>query len=101
MSKYIDREEAKRELRKMIEACVLDGDHRSADCFRYAIDILDDTKTEDVASVVHGKWINYLEPDEDENRQCNCSVCNAGDIQREGTEVPYCWKCGAKMDLEG
>lgn len=50
------------------------------------------------APVMHGKWINYTEPDADNNRRCDCSVCGAGDIQAVGVDVPYCWKCGAKME---
>lgn len=52
------------------------------------------------APVVRGRWIDYSEPNEDGNCQCYCSNCYAGDVQRVGEKVPYCWKCGAKMDLE-
>ncbi len=48
--------------------------------------------------VTHGKWENYTEPDADNNRRCTCSVCGASDIQAVGVDVPYCWRCGAKMD---
>lgn len=51
-------------------------------------------------SVRHGKWVCIFEPDENDNVQCNCSVCGAGDLHAKNTIVPYCWKCGAKMDGE-
>lgn len=54
----------------------------------------------DVTPVVRGKWIDYSEPNEDGNCQCYCSNCYAGDVQRVGEKVPYCWKCGAQMDGE-
>ena len=54
----------------------------------------------DVAPVVRGKWIDYSEPNEGGNCQCYCSNCYAGDVQRVGEKVPYCWKCGAQMGGE-
>lgn len=44
-----------------------------------------------------GKWINHTEPDQSNNIMCWCSECGAGDQHAVGVEVPYCWKCGAKM----
>lgn len=57
----------------------------------------------DVVPVVHSEW-DYgdepPEPDENGNVQAFCKRCGAGDVhaKRNINKVPYCWKCGAKMD---
>lgn len=54
----------------------------------------------DVAEVRHGKWLQNGEPDSHGNAQYECSNCHAGDEHAVSVEVPYCWKCGARMDGE-
>lgn len=56
----------------------------------------------DVVPVVHARWIYTGEMDEDGNCEANCSHCGAGDKHRADLKdaVPYCWKCGARMDGE-
>lgn len=60
----------------------------------------------DVAPVVHGRWIQLERirdrfVDEGHDFKYECSECSYEDIHSENIEVPYCWHCGAKMDLEG
>lgn len=68
-----------------------------------AMEVLDDVPAADVAPVVHSEW-DYgdepPEPDENGNVQAFCKRCGAGDVhaKRNINKVPYCWKCGAKMD---
>ena len=65
---------------------------------------IDKCPTVDAVEVVHGHWIyEDEEPDENNNVQAHCSVCNGGDIHaiQMMNEVPYCWRCGAKMDGYG
>ena len=54
---------------------------------------------EDVAPVVHAKWIQCLETDE-----WTCSNCEVTQICFDFTPkelgMSYCPNCGAKMDLE-
>lgn len=50
--------------------------------------------------VVNGRWIQDGGLDEDGNGQYHCSVCSAGENHNPIVDVPYCWKCGAKMDGE-
>lgn len=50
-------------------------------------------KAEDVAPVVHGKWL-YAETDDEQFFLC--SLCN----DKEYWESNYCPNCGAKMDAE-
>lgn len=56
-----------------------------------------------VVPLVHSEW-DYgdepPEPDENGNVQAFCKRCGAGDVhaKRNINKVPYCWKCGAKMD---
>lgn len=56
----------------------------------------------DVAPVVHARWIYSDDMDLDGNSQGYCSRCEAGDKHRADLKnlVPYCWKCGARMDGE-
>ena len=56
----------------------------------------------DVAPVVHARWIYSGEMDEDGNVEANCSRCGAGERHRADLKdaVPFCWKCGARMDGE-
>ena len=56
----------------------------------------------DVAPVVHARWIYSGELDEDGNCEANCSHCGAWDKHRADLKdaVPFCWKCGARMDGE-
>lgn len=52
--------------------------------------------------VVHARWIYSGDMDSDGNSQGYCSRCGAGDKHRADLKnfVPYCWKCGARMDGE-
>ena len=59
---------------------------------------INETPTVDATPIVHGQWINESEPNQDNNVQTECSVCHAGDLHAINIIVPYCWKCGAKMD---
>ncbi len=63
-------------------------------------EMLDKAPAVDAVEVVHGHWVYSGEPDDDRNIQANCSVCGAGDKHATSMigHVPYCWKCGAKMD---
>lgn len=65
-------------------------------------DIVGHFPTINVAPVIHAKWIYTGEMDEDGNCEANCSHCGAGDKHRADLKdaVPYCWKCGARMDGE-
>ena len=56
---------------------------------------------EHFAESKHGRWVQYGELDEDGNGQYHCSVCSAGEKHNPIVDVPYCWKCGAKMDGDG
>lgn len=47
-------------------------------------------------------WIYEDEVDCEGNRECSCSSCGFEDAHRPDmvNRVPYCWHCGAKMDME-
>ena len=47
-----------------------------------------------------GRWIDQGIIERN-NRFCVCSECGKGDTQAKGQIVPYCWWCGAKMEVEG
>lgn len=84
MTEYINREKAKRLLH--IE-------------YAYAAEqLLDEIPSEDVAPVVHGRWLHtdlaYHWTSLDE-----CSVCGYHDEKRRHLgDYSYCPNCGAKMD---
>lgn len=48
-----------------------------------------------------GEWImleNQSKEDTDNgNYWYTCSHCSAGDLHAKVQEVPFCWKCGARM----
>lgn len=55
------------------------------------------------ALVRHGHWIMLHKThnvDEDNDYDWRCSECNHVDCHNINVEVPFCWYCGAKMDLE-
>lgn len=54
----------------------------------------------DVVKVVRAKWKKISSYDEDLNADFQCSNCLAGDTHALDVEVPYCWKCGARMGGE-
>lgn len=65
-----------------------------------ALSEVENEPTADVREVKHGKWIGkpisgYAD--------CKCSVCGAVCNVRASVGIPaqkYCYRCGAKMDLE-
>lgn len=59
---------------------------------------LEDEPPADVAPVIYAHWKFVAGPDEDNNVQVMCDNCGAGDVQALAVIVPYCWKCGARMD---
>ena len=59
--------------------------------------VIDEMPAADIREVVHGEWLQMNEVDIDGNAQYQCSVCHAGDLHVPSVEVPFCWKCGAKM----
>jgi len=63
------------------------------------IDKLPTLSPDDVRGV--GEWImleNQSKEDTDNgNYWYTCSHCSAGDLHAKVQEVPFCWKCGARM----
>ena len=59
---------------------------------------LDELPAADVAPVIYAKWKFVAGPDEDNNLQFMCDNCGAGDVHATNATVPYCWRCGARMD---
>lgn len=47
--------------------------------------------------VRHGHWI--LDYEDRGIEYCRCSECNHGDEHAHGVAIPYCWFCGAKMEM--
>lgn len=56
-----------------------------------------------VDPVKHGEWIvkEKVYPDlpNDSDYRYECSLCGWEDQHNEKMIVPYCWHCGARMDL--
>lgn len=53
---------------------------------------------DDVAPVVHGKWISVGAMFDIE--ECKCSICEKHITNVLWKRLSYCPHCGAKMDLE-
>ena len=87
--------------------------HDAIDGGRYSLDTVDDCielancikalPTEDVAPVVHGRWIEREDPMLDSYYTCSaCSedfyIEQTGDPVKDLFTYTYCPSCGAKMD---
>lgn len=96
MAEYIKRESIQKALKNVT-------DDPSCPLFLAAMieQYIDQEPAADVVEVKHGKWIDREGPDEDLNVTDRCSVCWHSETHSQTVEVPYCWFCGAKMDLEG
>lgn len=58
--------------------------------------MIDAAPAEDVAQVVHGRWVAVPSSDMMTGKAYKCSECNK---MRYGSFMPnYCQNCGAKMD---
>lgn len=60
--------------------------------------IIEELPPADVEPVIYAKWKFVVGPNEDNNIQFMCDNCGAGDVHAVGVTVPYCWRCGARMD---
>lgn len=98
MADYIDRD---RLIKKFCNHCYFDvGEKNCAeDCFD--VKIIKSLPTEDVAPVVHGKWVKT--DDDPEDTAYQCSVCGKEALYKYNTYdsvcSEHCPNCGAKMDL--
>ena len=93
MNEYIEREEIRRAYEKLTRSYV-NGDPYIAD-WRFD-EMIEKLPAADVVSVVHGRWISYLDGDHImPERYYRCSRCGRVESSRQ----PYC-HCGAKMDGE-
>lgn len=92
MKEYIEKDAA----RDLMERALEDDWE-----IQYANDRLRDIPIADVVEVRHAYWRDIQPPDQDNNVQCWCSACGAGELHADGMIVPYCWKCGSKMDGGG
>lgn len=88
MAEYIKRETA---VKAVMAAKWVDGSDGAM-----AMEIVASPPAADVAPVVHGRWISFLDGDHImPERYYRCSRCGRVESRRQ----PYC-HCGAKMDGE-
>ena len=101
MSEYIEREAAcayKPPEKKERRYSTYNLDDAFEDGYDEHIKQVEAIPAADVVEVRHAYWRDIQPPDQDNNVQCWCSACGAGELHADGMVVPYCWKCGAKMD---
>ena len=96
MSDYISRQDAIDDLHTQLMYRM-----GSDDMKRRLDDWVKTLPSSDVMQVVHAYWIQTSAEDEDGNAYYSCSNCGSGESHNPIVEVPYCWKCGAKMDTQG
>lgn len=90
MATYIEREAYRDRLADLESWC---QDLRKPG-LKQALEMLDEAPVADVAPVVHGRWISFLDGDHImPERYYRCSRCGRVESKRQ----PYC-HCGAKMD---
>ena len=90
MSEYISKEKAIARFEEIKKSGVSLRDTLYLDG---VITVLENIQTEDVSTIVHGKWIFN-----DDWWEFRCTNCNGaiGNIKK----YEYCPYCGARMDLE-
>lgn len=104
MAEYIDREALMRRI-KEIHCAECDSYHGlrcRACCVDDALDYIESEPAADVAQVKRGRWIK------ESDGGTRCSVCNkrvrdvtgGWDEPVDLSDMPYCPKCGARMDEE-
>lgn len=101
MSDLIDRAQAMNavaDIRNILEHMDTVTDNEINMVKRAVERILAGLPTVDAVPVVHGYWIDTGKSDDAGNSFYMCSVCGCGDYHYPIVEVPYCWKCGARMD---
>lgn len=96
MADYIDREK----LLKLIPNVKEDKTISLFGAVADIICIVNAVPKEDVAPVVHAHWIDWGIRDDDGNGEYTCSCCDHSDKHSPDIRVPYCWYCGAKMEME-
>ena len=60
---------------------------------------INNAPTVDAVPVRHGKW-KLIRMEDNGDGFYTCSNCDRGDIHSPLVNVPYCWYCGARMDVE-
>ena len=78
----------------------LDWDGGIAQPCEDALAFIENAPEEDVAPVVHGRWIERKSFHAEGGMSAMCSVCRK-DVQYLGNPLHYCPNCGARMDGEG
>ena len=73
------------------------------DCKQNCMWYISEAPTIDAVPVRHGRWIRmeqlYPELLGYSSYIFECSECGYSDEHSENLDVPWCWHCGAKMDL--
>lgn len=87
MARYIDAE-------KLIERSILTRTYKGDSCI--TVDDIDDCPTEDVAPVIHAKWIGKPIAGRCTVR---CNYCRNVFLENNG-KWKYCPNCGAEMEGE-
>lgn len=99
MAEYIKRDAAIREIEQInpVDYGAMwdyEAHHWAGECLRDCKEAIDSIPAADVAPVVHGRWISFLDGDHImPERYYRCSRCG----RVESRCQPYC-HCGAKMD---
>lgn len=92
MADYMERETAIKAIEKA--DCAVIADDAESCKTDYLREIIKSVPAADVAPVVHGRWISFLDGDHImPERYYRCSRCGRVESRRQ----PYC-HCGAKMD---
>ena len=98
MAEYIERESLMQKVSRMIDYCEKDNKVNVLTALFQVGDAIMDCKSEDVAPVVHGRWIDAY-PDIDPNPMFMYGICSeCGFEQGISKYLNYCPNCGCRMD---
>lgn len=99
MAKYVKRDDALCALEQInpVDYGAMwdyEAHHYAGECLRDCKEAIENIHAADVAPVVHGRWVSFLDGDHImPERYYRCSRCGRVESRRQ----PYC-HCGAKMD---
>lgn len=94
MADYIDREKTEEAIQSLTIVDATVAAYAEAVLF-----ILRRQPSADVAPVIHARWVDWGVRDDNGNGEYTCSYCDHIDEHPPGRRIPYCWYCGAKMDM--
>lgn len=98
MADYIDRE-GLLQIESLLKTDIIENNKVAIWLYEQIMHDIEAYPSEDVAPVIHARWVDWGVRDDNGNGEYTCSYCDHIDEHPPGRRIPYCWYCGAKMDM--